>query len=399
MHLIDLINMVLFNIWANRFRAMLTALGIIVGTATIILVVAVGQGSEAAVNEQYSRLNAGTITVMSARGEGLRLPLTEDDVEAIKENCSSVQEVSLAINTRTDIAYSDVTGTVSLLGAYPEAAVLNNYTMDQGSFITTEDIESRNRVVVIGNEIVQDYFGGDVSQALGAELKINKRAYEVVGVLTRVGDTSSSGGGTDDSVIVPYTVAQRYLVGKNTMPMIVALAADIKNATDAVAEITVTLQDTHNVDAGEEDFMVRDAGSRLVSAQESANTMSLLLIIIAASTLVVGGIGIMNVMFVSVKERTREIGILKAIGAKRNDILLQFLFEAVIISLIGGVIGLILGSIFIPLLVAYMGVRADASVYGIVLGIFFALLTGTFFGFYPALKASELSPLEALRYE
>lgn len=396
---IELIKMVLFNIWANGFRAMLTALGIIVGTATIILVVAVGQGSQAAVQEQYSRLNAGTIQVMSARGQNVRNHLSQKDVDAILQNCPSVKTAALTINTRTTIAHNDISNTASLLGAYPAAAVLNNYTVAQGRFVVQDDIDAHNKVVVIGNQVVEDYFDGDVNAALGGELKINSRPYEVVGILTRVGDTSAFGGGTDDSVIVPYSVAERYLVGRNSSPSILALAADVTDAGTAVEEITATLLETHKVTTDTEDFMVRDAGSRLASAQESARTMSLLLIIIASTTLIVGGIGIMNVMFVSVKERTREIGILKAIGAKRQEILKQFLLEAVFISMLGGIIGLIIGSIAVPLLENYVGIRADASAYGIILGIVFALLTGTFFGFYPAMKASELSPLEALRYE
>lgn len=196
-------------------------------------------------------------------------------------------------------------------------------------------------------------------------------------------------------MIVPYTVAEKYILGNATRPRITALAKDFDSVPLAIKEIETVLQKTHK---GEIDFVVRDAGSRLAAAQDSAKTMTLLLTIVGTIVLVVGGIGIMNVMFVSVKERTHEIGILRAIGAEKRDILLEFLLESVIISLVGGVTGTMLGSALVPLS-QYVGFEAISSAKGVNLGLFFSVITGTLFGYYPATKAANLSPLEALRYE
>lgn len=392
----ELCKMVLINIWANRFRAFLTTLGITVGAATIILVVAVGKGGQASVAEQFAKLSVGTIFIMPSTSQGYKIPLSVRDVAAIKEKSSSVNKVSISVNGKASASYNDVTSQPSVLGAFPELQALYNLNIHRGKFFTDEDENKRNRVAVLGADLADELFGTGAPQAVGSVIKINRRNVEVVGVVSRMGD-SSGGISIDSSAIMPYSVAEKYILGPDAQPRITALARDLKSVPSAIAEITAVLRDTHKI-KGADDFMVRDAGSRLAAAQSTAGTMSVLLIIVAVIVLIVGGIGIMNVMFVSVKERTREIGILKAIGAKRKDILLQFLLEGMIISFAGGIIGACLGIAISPL-TQYMSLKAIPSLSGILVSLAFSVVTGTFFGYYPAQKAAGLSPLEALRYE
>lgn len=396
MRLKELFKMVFVNIWANRFRAFLTALGIIVGAVTIILVVAVGKGGQASVAEQFARLSVGTIFVMPSNTKDYKVSLSAEDVQQIKERASSVSLVSIMINAKADTSYSDISSQATVVGVFPEAQAMNNLKVFRGKFITGEDEAKRNRVAVLGAELAEELFGADTSMAVGSVIKINKRNIEVIGVLGRMGDTTG-GISIDNSALVPYSVAEKYLLGPDAQPRITALAKDLESVPAAINQITAVLRDTHKI-RGQDDFMVRDAGSRLAAAQDTARTMSVLLIIVATIVLIVGGIGIMNVMFVSVKERTREIGILKAIGAKKRDILLQFLLEGMLISFMGGLVGASLGVVMVPLM-QYFALKAIPSIFGVLLSLAFSMATGTFFGYYPAMKAAGLSPLEALRYE
>jgi len=395
MSLIENFRAVFISISTNKFRVFLTSLGIIVGTFTIILVMGIGKGRQADVADQFGRLNVGSIFVMSGRGQGIREVLDLDDLTSIKENCPSVSNATIAINSQAKSSYYNTSYTTSVVGTREDYLSLNNLEIEYGEFFTDYDGERRNRVAVIGSDLAELFFEEDKSAALGEYITVKGKKYEIIGVLKYLGD-SMPGFNTDEAIILPYEVAEKYTVGRNTRPQIIALASDIDHVTLAIDEITVVLEENHK--NAMDSFMIKDAGSRLVAAQESARTMSNLLVAIASIVLFVGGIGIMNVLFVSVQERTKEIGILKAIGARRRDILLQFLLEAIIISAAGGVLAIILSIFLIPL-TGFFDLRVIPSAYGNILALAFSIITGTFFGYYPATKAASLQPIEALRYE
>lgn len=395
MRLKQLFKIILINIWGNKFRAFLTTLGVIVGAATIVLVVAVGKGGEAQVAEQFSKLNVGTIFVMPTNGQKMVSPLTKEDATMIGE-LATVQAATAYLPGKGDMAYADISYQGGVIGSLPEFQSLNNIRLKEGHFITDADEKDRKRLAVIGADLAETLFGTNPTNIVGESITINNRKFQVIGLLERVGD-STGGISIDDSAIVPYVVAEKYLFGSQVNPRIIALADSLENIPLAIKDITSILNKNHRI-GGSSQFNVRDAGSKLAAAQDSAKTMSVLLIIVAGIVLIVGGIGIMNVMFVTVKERTREIGTLKAIGAKKKEILRQFLLESILISFVGGIAGVALGIIAIPL-TAYFDLNAIPSPTGVLLGLVFSLVTGTFFGYYPALKAAGLNPIEALRYE
>ncbi|KUO71841.1 MAG: hypothetical protein APF77_06950 [Clostridia bacterium BRH_c25] len=396
MSLIEIFRAVLTNILANKFRVFLTALGIIVGSLTIILVVGIGKGSQAAVEEQFARLNVGTLYVMSSPGSKSADALTTADLKAIQEETSSLSAATITVSGKAEASYYNTSYSSSVSGVLDDFQILNNLKLEYGDFISPEDNKNRKKAVVIGYDLADILFEGEKPEAIGKTISIDKRKYEVVGILSRLGD-SMQGMNVDESLLVPYEVATKYVLGAQVKPRIIAIAKDLDNVPTAIEEIDAILKQIHR-GKNSGNFVVRDAGSRLASAKDSARTMSILLITVAAIVLIVGGIGIMNVLFVSIKERTREIGILKAIGARRSDILLQFLPESIIISASGGLLGVGLGIIAMPLM-KYADIQVIPSLYGNILALVFSIATGTFFGYYPAAKASTLRPIDALSYE
>jgi len=395
MKLKQLLKIVLINIYHNKMRTFLTTLGVIVGTATIFLVVAIGQGGEAQVNEQYSRLNVGTIMVMPAQRGRVIEPLTKKDAELFQES----PNISVAFPVLTgsgSMKYDNYSSNGAYYGILPSYLEANNLTIKEGRFLDETDENKRERNAVIGAELADVLTDGNPTEILGKSLDINRRKFVVVGILNRMGD-SGSRLGFDDTAFVPYSAAERYLFGTRANPTITAVATGVDTVQAAIQDITNILNENHRR-GGAEQFRILDAGSRLAAAQETARTMSLLLLSVAVVVLIVSGIGIMNVMFVTVKERTKEIGTLKAIGAKKREILGQFLTEAVVISLVGGILGVIIGGCMVPLL-KYFELPALPSLSGVMLGLLFSVITGVFFGFYPAWQAADLNPIDALRYE
>lgn len=411
---IEILRAVFLGISVNKFRVFLTSLGIIIGAFTIIMVVGIGKAGEAAVSAQFSRLSVESITIARTRGTGAAQTITavlnRDDAIRMVDELDHVRSIGVSTRTTSDITAGMVSSSISILGIDENYAMITNLTPLYGSLFSDEDSRMRARVVVLGYQVAEDLFDGDLSGAIGESVKIKGASFTVVGVFDRVGGmggmTGPSSGGSvspDDMVYIPYDVALKYTSGttatrsgmNNSAVSYVALAKDIDSVAPAIEEIKAYILETIGTS---EAYTVTDAGSALESAQTTARTMSALLVAVAIIVLVVSGIGIMNVLMVAVKERTREIGILKSIGATRRTIMVEFLLEAVVISIFGGLAGAGL-SAAAPWLLSYTDISFQPSLDGILLGLGFAALTGIFFGFYPAAKASRLKPIDALNYE
>lgn len=397
MNFTELLRAVLINIFENKVKVLLTMLGIVVGTITVIIVLAVGRGSQADVEAQYSNLNVGTLQVTAAFGKNQgAAKLSSEVADLIAEGTDTLKYISMVQNTRAAVSYDTLSNTITVIGATQELQSINNLEVAYGRFLTEEDNEKKSKVAVIGMTTAETYFEEDVSAAIGQDITIAGRKFEIVGVLEYQGDSSMREMNPDESSIIPYSVAEKYMTGRMARPSIMVLTKDINDIEKATEQIQAVLDSYFEEDS--EGFMITNAGSRLEAAKASAQTMTLMLLIVAVVVLIVGGIGIMNVLFVSVKERTREIGILKAIGAKKADILRIFLYEAVIISFLGGMAGLGLSFISVPIF-KYFSVSAILNPVDMMIALGFSMGIGTFFGIYPAAKAAAMKPIDALNYE
>ena len=437
MRLTEIMRLVWINIIQNKTKVMLTSLGIIVGSATIVLVLAIGQGGQADVADQFKNLNAGAIDVKSVdsnanmmmgmggfpgmmpnmsggmrnfsggsnRGSSNnrssrsirnnirsnRARLTIKDVNDIEELVPGIDQATILVKGSTTVYGGDLEEEEShtVVGVLDNYDKVSNLELMYGDFIAEEDNDNNAYVAVIGYKLAADIFTYPI-YAYGDYLTIDGKNYEIIGVLSEMGAVSS-GISSDEAVFVPYNTAVKYILGNQTEPTITAIASDVEGVEAAITNINTVL--TENYPKGS--FSITDAGSAMEAAQSSANTLAMLLFAVATIVFVVGGIGIMNVLFVSVKERTAEIGILKAIGCPARTILFEFLLEAMFMGFVGGVLGVAVSFIIVPI-IEMLGMRLEMSAAGCVLALFFALFTGTVFGFYPAYKASKLVPVEAL---
>ena len=468
----EILHLVRLNLTQNKFKVLLTSIGILVGAATIVIVIAIGRGGKADVAEQFRNLNAGAIDISyeqaqsssngfsfgsggggsspggnkpdfgggdftppqggkmpdfsggrpeggygeSSRGGGFfagfserfsamfggnadtrntdKITLTTDDMEDLYTFVPGLSEATISYTTKQNIYGGNIEETESytVAGTLSDYADLSNLTLMFGDYLTDADNENKSKVCVLGYNAAKEIFGSP-EDAYDSLVYIDDRPYNVTGVLAEQG-TVEAGISADETIFIPYASGIKYLTGSDISPTITVIAADVNNIQTVIENVKTVLASSYP----NAEFTISDAGSKMEAANKSNETLTLMLIAMASIVFLIGGIGIMNVLFVSVKERTKEIGILKAIGGSRKDILLEFMLEACCISLIGGILGVLVSLVVSPILTTF-SIRMEMSVMGAVLALGFSLVTGTVFGFYPAWKASKLVPVEALTSE
>ena len=480
----EILNLVRINLIQNKFKVLLTSIGIIVGAATIVCVIAIGRGGQADVADQFRNLNAGALDISYEQSEGgsgfsfgggsmpdfsggnmpsfdggsmpgfsgggmpsftqtsakeggssdgsskrssrsgggsmpgfdggsmpsvdfgsmfggsgevknrEKITLSTEDMEDITSSVPGLSEATITYTTKQNIYGGNIEETESytIAGTLSDYAELSNLSMLFGDYLSDADNENKTKVCVLGYTAAKNIFGS-AEDAYDSIVYIDDRPYTVGGVLAEQGSVEA-GISADEAIFIPYATGIKYLTGSDISPTITVISEDVDNIEAVAEKVRAVLAETYP----NAEFTISDAGSKMEAANKSNRTLTLMLIAMASIVFIIGGIGIMNVLFVSVKERTQEIGILKAIGGSRKDILLEFILEACCISLIGGIIGVGVSFAVSPLITSF-SIRMEMSVTGALLALGFSLVTGTVFGFYPAWKASRLVPVEALANE
>ena len=395
---LEIVKMSFESLLANKTRSFLSMLGIIIGVSTVIAVFAIGQGAQEAVDKQFQGLSANSILVMQMRGKTESSNLKTTDSEVIVENCPHISDATSVIQESMAVSFESEEGSFSVSGVENNYFEMSSIEIDKGVLISAEDIEGGEKVAVLGSGAVEELFE-NTDEIIGKNIKINGKTIKVIGTVKETG-RSMGKNSLDDTIFLPNTTAEKSILGNKAFMMIFTIADDVENIKIASQEIVTALRDEHRLrDSQADDFRIMDAGAMVGAAQDSAKLMTFILISVAAIVLLVSGIGIMNVMFATVSERTKEIGIAKAIGGKQKDILTQFLLESISLSMIGGVIGVIIGNSIIFIFRNTELIQLSPSLMGVIISFSFSVIVGVFFGFYPALKASRLDPVDALRSE
>jgi putative ABC transport system permease protein len=389
-------------IGANKLRAFLTTLGVIIGVGAVITMIALGQGARHAVEERINALGTDILTVMS--GQHMRMGLSQaaqdltiDEAYAILERCPSVADIAPELSRPVQVEYLNRNAQTQLVGTTPSFLAVNRFEIERGRFLDAKDVAARARVAVIGPDVLAS-LNLTAAQVLGQTIRVRGLTFDVIGVLKRKGQQGWMN--PDDQILVPISTAQHRVAGDDRLRSVNVKIAPGASPEQAMLEIEKVLRREHHLRPDQEsDFRIRNRADILSTAQDTTRTFSFLLASVAGVSLLVGGIGIMNIMLVSVTERTREIGIRMAIGATRRTILLQFLIEALTICVLGGLVGILGGATASLLLSRLAGWNTALSLEAILLAFLFSVAVGLFFGIVPARRASQLDPIAALRYE
>jgi len=388
---------------SNKARTGLTMLGIVIGIASVIAMTAIGQGAQKSVTDQIESMGANLIMISpgaersfgggarSSRGEAQSLTL--EDADAIEEQISNISAVVRVVSSQQQVVTKGENTNTSITGTEASYVTAKNIEIAEGDFISDQNVEKTSKVAVLGSTTRDDLFGEDETDLVGEKVRINGTEYTIIGI------AAEKGGNSDDIVYIPYTTAQRYLTGNKYLSQINVSAESSELSTQVQEDITTLLLDRHNKTEDDADFSTMNQADMVETTSDIIGTFTILLAAIAGISLLVGGIGIMNMMLTTVTERTREIGLRKAIGAKKKDINNQFLVEATTLTLLGGIIGVILGWI-ISFGIDYFGVtETQVSIESVLLAFGVSAFIGIVFGYYPARRASNLNPIDALRYE
>lgn len=393
---------------ANKMRSALTMLGIIIGVGAVITMIAVGSGARQRVSEQIASMGSNLLMILSGAtthggirvGIGTQPTLSLGDAQAIQQECPAVQYTAPSHGGTAQVVFGNQNWSTLITGTTPEMLYVREWNLLDGRNFTNDDIRSAAKVCIVGKTVVDNLFGN--INPLGQVIRIKNVPFTVIGVLEGKGQ-SLTGQDQDDVIYIPVTTSQKKIFGTpfpGAVRMIMVKAKSAEDLPIAEQQITELLRQRHRLGPRQEnDFTIRNLTQMMEAQEQSARVMTLLLAAIASVSLLVGGIGIMNIMLVSVTERTKEIGIRMAVGAKTWDIRLQFLIEALTLSVIGGVVGIVVGVVSAEILASTSGWNILVSPFSIALAFGFSAVVGVFFGFYPAYKASMLKPIDALRYE
>ena len=378
-------------------RSLLTSLGIIIGVGSVIVMVAIGDGSRIQIESQIASMGTNLITVMPKRGAGIANRLSKADSEKLKKETSYIMAVSGIRQRNFNIVGGESNWSTTVMGVEPDYLLIRNWDIQEGNFFVEQDLAARSKVAVLGATVASQLFG--TSSSIGQSIRIGTNHFKIIGVLEKKG-VGSMGNDQDDLVMVPLDTALTRLSQTQILNSIALSVIREDYMSQAQKEIEIIMREAHNIAPyGIADFDIMNMADIIATASKTSQLLTNLLAAIAGVSLIVGGIGIMNIMLVSVTERTREIGIRMAVGARKRDILYQFLSESIILSLIGGIIGIFLSVLVCRFLTAFMATPTYINPAVIIISVLFAAIVGIFFGYYPAKKAAGLYPIDALRYE
>ncbi|WP_405604727.1 ABC transporter permease [Polaribacter sp. Asnod1-A03] len=406
MRLLNLLKIAFKAIVLNKTRTLLTMLGIIIGVASVIAMLAIGEGSKESIRTTISSMGSNMITIRPgadtrgpARGSGGDVQtLTLKDYEKIKEQTSLLSFMTPVVNGGGQVISGSNNWPSTIYGVNPEYLDIKVVDLQSGSMFTDVEVQSASKVALIGQTVVDNVFP-DGQDPVGQMIRFDNIPFKVIGVLEEKGE-NTFGQDQDDVVIAPYTTVQKRILAIDYLNQIMASAISEDDAPEAVTEVTAILRSQHKLmDNEEDDFSVRSMEELISTFSSTSEMLTILLVAVASISLLIGGIGIMNIMYVSVKERTKEIGLRMAVGAKGADILMQFLIEAILISITGGLLGVLLGLSATVFIEQFLHWPTSVAMYSIVISFAVCAVTGIFFGWYPARKASALDPITALRYE